>query len=99
MADDRSLVGRSRGADECDRVVDDVLAALDEATSPVAAAMVAARYEPRVKAFYEKLVAKGKKPIQARVAVMRKLLHSIHGMFHSDTIFDGTKFFVQRPCL
>ena len=59
-------------------------------------AMVAARYEPRVKAYYEKLIAKGKKPIQALVAVMRKLLHAIHGMFHHDASFEGTKFYAQR---
>jgi transposase len=61
-------------------------------------AMVAARYEPRVKAYYEKLIAKGKKPIQAIVAVMRKLLHAIHGMFHHDNVFEGTKFFAESPC-
>lgn len=59
-------------------------------------AMVAARFEPRVKAYYEKLVAKGKKPIQAVVAVMRKLLHAIHGMFHGDEIFAGRKFYDER---
>ena len=35
-------------------------------------------------------------PIQAVVAVMRKLLHAIHGMFHSDTVFEGAKFYAQR---
>ena len=59
-------------------------------------AMVAARYEPRVKAYYEKLIARGKKPIQAVVAVMRKLLHAIHGMFHNDAVFEGTKFYAER---
>ena len=61
--------------------------------------MVAARYEPQVRAYYEKLIEKGKKPIQALVAVMRKLLHAIHGMFHHDTVFDGTKFFAERACV
>lgn len=55
-------------------------------------AMVAARFEPRVKAFYEKLIERGKKPMQALVAVMRKLLHAIHGMFRTDTAFEGTTF-------
>ena len=59
-------------------------------------AMVASQHEPRVRAFYEKLLAKGKKPMQALVAVMRKLLHAIHGMFQHDADFDGTKFFVPR---
>lgn len=56
-------------------------------------AMVAARYEPRVRAFYEKLIERGKKPLQAIVAVMRKLLHAIHGMFRNDKLFEGTKFY------
>ncbi len=59
-------------------------------------AMVASQHEPRVRAFYEKLLAKGKKPMQALVAVMRKLLHAIHGMFLHDADFDGTKFFAER---
>ena len=59
-------------------------------------AMVAARYEPRVKAYYDKLIAKGKKPIQAVVAVMRKLLHAICGMFQNDKVFEGTKFYAER---
>jgi hypothetical protein len=32
--------------------------------------------------------------MQAIVAVMRKLLHAIHGMLHTDTDFAGEKFFV-----
>jgi transposase len=56
-------------------------------------ALVASRWEPNVRAFYEKLLAKGKKPMQAIVAVMRKLLHAVHGMFHHDADFNGEKFF------
>lgn len=59
-------------------------------------AMVASQHEPRVHAYYEKLLAKGKKPMQALVAVMRKLLHAIHGMFQQDADFDGTKFYAER---
>lgn len=55
-------------------------------------ALVASRCEPHVKAFYDDLVARGKKPKQALVAVMRKLLHSIHGMLSSGTDFDGELF-------
>ena len=62
-------------------------------------AMVAARSEPQVRAYYEKLIARGKRPMQALIAVMRKLLHAIHGMFHHDTIFDGTKFFAGPACV
>jgi transposase len=55
-------------------------------------AVVAARTEPRVKAYYEALLARGKKPTVAHVAVMRKLLHSIHGMLRHGADFDGEKF-------
>jgi len=56
-------------------------------------ALVAIRYEPSVHAFYEKMVARGKKPKQAIVAVMRKLLHAIWGMLHHDRDFQGEKFY------
>ncbi len=59
-------------------------------------AMVAVRSQPEVRAFYDKLIAKGKKPLQAIVAVMRKLLHAIHGMFRTETEFEGARFFALR---
>ncbi len=59
-------------------------------------AMVASRWEPNVKAFYDKLLAKGKTKMQALIAVMRKLLHAIHGMLRHDQDFDGEKFFVMK---
>ncbi|MCB1958448.1 MAG: IS110 family transposase, partial [Rhodocyclaceae bacterium] len=37
-------------------------------------ALVACRYDPNVKAYYDKLIERGKKPKQVLVAVMRKLL-------------------------
>ena len=40
-------------------------------------ALVAIRHQARVKAFYDQLRDRGKKPLQAIVAVMRKLLHSL----------------------
>ncbi len=58
-------------------------------------ALVAIQHEPNVRAFYEKLVAGGKKPMQANVAVMRKLLHSIYGMLRTHEDFDGEKFFAM----
>lgn len=57
-------------------------------------AIVAAQYEPHVKAFYEKLLARGKTKMQANVAVMRKLLHAIYGMIKHDRDFEGEKFYV-----
>lgn len=56
-------------------------------------AWVAVQHEPHVKAFYNKLIAAGKKPLQAIVAVMRKLLHAIWGIFKSNTKWDGKKFY------
>ena len=54
-------------------------------------ALVAVQHEPHVQAFYEKLLARGKTKMQANVAVMRKLLHSIHGMIRHDRDFEGEK--------
>lgn len=62
-------------------------------------ALVAIRWEPNVKAFYEKLIAKQKAPMQAIVAVMRKLLHAIHGMLRTGTDFDGEKFYAVETRL
>lgn len=57
-------------------------------------ALTARRHQTNVQAFYDKLVGRGKKPIQAVIAVMRKLLHSIWGMLHHRTAFDGDRFYV-----
>ncbi|MFT4584709.1 MAG: transposase, partial [Gammaproteobacteria bacterium] len=56
-------------------------------------ALVASRRDPKVKAYYEKLIERGKKPMQAIVAVMRKLLLAIWGMLNSDQTWDGNKFY------
>ena len=56
-------------------------------------AIVAVQYEPNVKAFYDKLLARGKTKMQANVAVMRKLLHAIYGMMKHDRDFEGEKFY------
>ena len=61
-------------------------------------ALVAVRCDPHVQAFYNQLVTRGKKPLQALVAVMRKLLHSLHGMLRHHTPFDGAKFrYLETP--
>ena len=56
-------------------------------------ALVASRRDPNVKAYYEKLIARGKKPMQALVAIMRKLLLAIWGMLNSGQPWDGNKFY------
>ena len=56
-------------------------------------ALVAIRHQPQVSAFHTKLIEAGKKPLQAIVAVMRKLLHAIWGIWRYDQDFDGEKFY------
>ncbi|NEV65421.1 transposase, partial [Thiorhodococcus minor] len=56
-------------------------------------ALSASRHEPHVKAYYRHLIeTRGLKKIQAVCAVMRKLLHAIHGMLKTQQPFDGTRF-------
>ena len=52
-------------------------------------ALVASRHEPRLRGFYEQLLARGKKKRQALIAVARKLLHAIYGMFRSDKLYNA----------
>ncbi len=56
-------------------------------------AVVASQHDPIIKAFYERLLEKGKKPLCALVAIMRKLLHGIIGMFKTGTDFDAQLLF------
>jgi len=55
-------------------------------------ALVAARHQPHVNAFFDKLIGRAKTPLQAYVAVMRKLLHAIYGMLSTDTTWAGETF-------
>ena len=54
-------------------------------------ALTAVRHAPPLRAFYLQLQARGKCKMVALVAVMRKLLHAIYGMFKHDAAFDGAK--------
>ncbi len=56
-------------------------------------ALVAIRHDANVGAFYSKLIAAGKKPLQAIVAVMRKLLLAIWGMLRNEQDWNGEKFY------
>ena len=58
-------------------------------------ALTAVRWDPHLKAFYESLLARHKRKMQALVAVARKLLHAIYGIFKSQTPYDGSKLFPQ----
>lgn len=52
-------------------------------------ALSAAQHEPYLRTFYQRLVSARKQKMQALVAVMRKLLHAIVGMFRHDRPYDG----------
>jgi transposase len=61
-------------------------------------ALVAIRHDANVGAFYSKLIAAGKKPLQAIVAVMRNLLLAIWGMLRNEQDWNGEKFYrLQHP--
>ena len=57
-------------------------------------ALVASCHEAHIKGYYEHMINdNGLKKIQAVCAVMRKLLHAIHGMLNTGKIFDGERFY------
>jgi len=56
-------------------------------------ALTAARCCPQAAAFVRRLIARGKTPLQAQVALMRKLLHAIHAMWRNDEDFNAAKLF------
>ena len=56
-------------------------------------ALSAKAHDPYVRGFFEHLIAAGKTPMQAVCAVMRKLLHAIHGMLTHHQPFDNTRFY------
>ena len=56
-------------------------------------AMTAARFDKHVQGYYEHLLERGKKPKQALVAIMRKLLLAIWSMFKTGEDWCGEKFY------
>lgn len=57
-------------------------------------ALSASRHVPEVKAYYQHLIEdRHLRKIQAVCAVMRKLLHAIHGMFKNGECFDSSRFY------
>lgn len=56
-------------------------------------ALVAAQRDPHLRAFYELLQSRHKTKLQALIAVARKLLHAIYGIFRSLQPYDGNKLF------
>lgn len=62
-------------------------------------ALVASRFEPHLRGFYQHLLERGKNKRQALTAVARKLLHAIYGMFRSNQRFDGPRVYSLQPTL
>jgi transposase len=58
-------------------------------------ALVASRRQPHLREFYERLQRRGKNKSQALMAVARKLLHAIYGMFRTLKPFDGSLLFAS----
>ena len=56
-------------------------------------ALVTIQHDPHMKAFYKLLLSRHKAKMQALIAVARKLLHAIYGIFRSQTGYDGRKLF------
>jgi len=58
-------------------------------------ALVGIRCDPHLSAFYRNLQGRQKTKLQALMAVARKLLHAIFGIFKTGTAYDGAKLFPQ----
>ncbi|MGJ0516257.1 MAG: transposase [Methylomicrobium sp.] len=58
-------------------------------------ALSAKTHDAHVGAYFQHLIANGKKPLQAVCAAMRKLLHAIHGMLKHNEPFDNTRFYAM----
>ena len=57
-------------------------------------ALVASNHEPHIRGYYQHMINdNGLKPMQALCAVMRKLLHAIHGMLTTNKSFQGERFY------
>ena len=56
-------------------------------------ALSASRYHRHLAAFYRTLRARHKTGLQALMAVARKMLHAIYGIFKSGTPYDGQRLF------
>jgi endonuclease III len=59
----------------------------------VPTALSAKQHDTHINAYFQHLLMNGKTPLQAVCAVMRKLLHAIHGMLKHDKPFDNTRFY------
>ena len=56
-------------------------------------ALTAIVHDPHAKAFRDRLLARGKKKMQAVAAVMRKLLTAVWALVRNPARYDGSKLF------
>src|SRR5664280_918814 len=61
-------------------------------------ALSAKQHDPHVKAYFQHLIDNVKKQLQAVCAIMRKLLHAIHGMLKHNKPYDNTRFYAIPEC-
>jgi transposase len=61
--------------------------------------VVAGQFDSNVVAFRRQLLDRGKHKRQVHVAIMRKLLHAIHGMFRHGQKWNGSKFFAAADAV
>jgi transposase len=58
-------------------------------------ALSAITHDPHARAFYDRLLAKGKKPIQALCAVMRKMLTAAWALMKDRGAYDGARLYAR----
>lgn len=58
-------------------------------------AQSAAQHDPLARAFKERLIARGKKPLQAIVAIMRKMLTAIWAIMRSPAPYDSARLYAS----
>jgi transposase len=54
-------------------------------------ALVAVRHDPHLRALHQALLARHKAKLQALIAVARKMLHAIFGIFRYHSPYDGSR--------
>ena len=59
-------------------------------------AMSAVNHDPHARAFRDRLVARGKRKIQAQVAVMRKMLTAAWALYRNPQTYDGAKLYAAQ---
>lgn len=56
-------------------------------------ALSAIQHDPHARAFRDRLIARGKKKMQALVAVMRKMLTAVWALVRQPAVYDGSKLY------